>query len=562
MFNDSSIDMRQNIYQAVYQRRIEYQDYPTINIIYKWLLSNHKADFPFDKNDLVQPLLERWRSKIEVESELFEMLFQNSDIVTKESIYQIIYKFSNEYAKGYYYDLRLRYSHRKHLTLLNWLYSNNLHCSNIDIFDKITDGVLSYYDNTYCSDEDIFKKTSDIYIYDYVYWIKSRKAEDILKFKVKIREQAIKTLFTDVEDLKTLSNDALKSIVDKYLRLYDSFFDIEDYIKLIDYIYKKEIIGQLNLINIVRKRHSDCDIIRIFMKFLNYTDAEVESYIASFYPNKKALQKINEEIGLTSKVIRNPNFNIAPNIFTATNLADFTFCNASYVLNAMYKIIFPQEHRDAKMVGEEAHTQNYLEQNLEHYRHRYNIVMRTNTHLQSVQRNAFLRLSSGKLVFSGHTDTEKKIFYSKNKKLCGIPDYIYKDENQQQFAVEEKFTFQDVSTLNQPFPNHKMQALVYLYGLDGENFTNVYLLYWQLAGNEVNSEVKVNKFTIFNIEKSDANKRLLLDTFNGMNELHNQKQMPFDTNQVNFNKCQKCDLFAVCDYRKNKRNVLDFDYKT
>lgn len=206
------------------------------------------------------------------------------------------------------------------------------------------------------------------------------------------------------------------------------------------------------------------------------------------------------------------------------------------------------------MIGEEFHKKNHLIEYLQKFNATNYSSVKVQAKLDSL--DEFARIKQSVLEYSGHSD-DPKIFFSNNKKLCGIPDYIFIDKHSCRFAVEEKFTFKDKAKVINEFSNHRLQALTYLYGLSSLQFTNVYLIYWFLEKAENELGYKVKEVSLYNIIKNPDGKQELLATFNSLELIENGGNIVVPANVPNYNKCIICDYFPVCRYKTGKENKLN-----
>lgn len=229
--------------------------------------------------------------------------------------------------------------------------------------------------------------------------------------------------------------------------------------------------------------------------------------------------------------------------YSATDLANFTFCPASYFLSQTFCLDF--SNQDNVIVGINEHEKQRLKSTLKLNDYE---TFQWNGYSELFQRlnNDFSRLKHSKCINEGHGSDEPQILYSKNKVLCGIPDYIFEDDKGK-FAVEEKYTTKKIENFRKIYDSHKIQALTYLYGLD--IFDEVYVIYWFLKSDSYGNHT-LHDYRLYKLIKNNANRLFLLETYNSVDKTQNKgEEYAFS---VNYRKCVKCSCFSYCDYRKEK----------
>lgn len=235
---------------------------------------------------------------------------------------------------------------------------------------------------------------------------------------------------------------------------------------------------------------------------------------------------------------------------SATDLSNFVFCPASYYINQTIEVDFSEQ-------------ENIFIGNLEHNKTR---VLSINNFIKKSYKinfstdgynNILNRIINANCISTGHNESKPTIYYSKKKKLSGIPDYIFKD-SKGYFVVEEKYTFNEYSKLDFLYENHKVQVLAYLYGLDEFQFTDAYIVYWYIKKKHDESEelFEVYNFRIFHIVKTDNNKLELIRVFDNLEKIQNRNAFILN-NSINHNKCVKCNYFPYCEFKNgNKRQFI------
>ncbi|MEN9997833.1 MAG: hypothetical protein RI922_823 [Bacteroidota bacterium] len=230
------------------------------------------------------------------------------------------------------------------------------------------------------------------------------------------------------------------------------------------------------------------------------------------------------------------------NTHTATDLANFAFCPASYFLNQKYDLNI--EEQENVFFGINEHNKQRL---LRLADRREAKEQKMNAKFKNFYVD-FARILKAQAIAQGHGTIKPVIYYSKKGKLAGIPDYIFKDEHSY-FAVEEKFTFKKFEELTELYYSHKIQALTYLYGLDEFAFNEVYVIYWFVKKDQ-NGNHKIYNYRIFPVKRTDSNKSIIVDTYNAVDSLEPSEIYHLPKHMINYNKCIRCNYFKICEYKK------------
>jgi hypothetical protein len=254
----------------------------------------------------------------------------------------------------------------------------------------------------------------------------------------------------------------------------------------------------------------------------------------------------------------------------ATDLANFVFCPASYVINQKYNIDIQEqenvfigntEHEKLRLLRLNLHDRIISEEEKQRlmrlYGRHFVSGVDDNYKMSFKKDNEFFhKIKNSKCISQGHKDNDKAIYYSKTKKLSGIPDYIFQDNNKY-FAVEEKYTFKKHEDLTELYDSHKVQALAYLYGLDEFQFNEVYVLYWYIKKIGTNDNYYVYNYRLFKLIKSKENKEIIINAFNNVESIQKRIPYPFPPNRINYNKCVRCNYFPFCEHKKGSVSYVN-----
>jgi hypothetical protein len=282
------------------------------------------------------------------------------------------------------------------------------------------------------------------------------------------------------------------------------------------------------------------------------------------------------------------------NKISASEIGDFTFCPASLSIKRTFELP-PTDHME---LGSELHEERHMEIFLSRLYDKRKRECFPNAKpvylaglvrggpindwtisgksindidekdLSTKQKNKIYKGSWGELlksniIFKGHDYKKTKIFFSNQRNLNGVPDYILKNPNEDIIIVEEKHTWHEV--VNNPFENHIMQLIAYL-NLNYDNNTRSdkgYLTYfsWDWLYLRSGEKVKTTKNArIHKIINDKANKIKLRKKFLEMQSFIDSGEMNFNNNEISTLKCFNCSSRALCKHKNSNLNKLKFPY--
>ncbi len=278
------------------------------------------------------------------------------------------------------------------------------------------------------------------------------------------------------------------------------------------------------------------------MRYIKEQENHIKSEFSKLFINE--FESIEKKAGKRKRIRKETH--------AATDLASFVFCPASYALNQTFDINIQEQEN--VFIGIQEHEKQRL-LSLTDYK-------KIEDHIYEPEfenyYQDFNRVFNSTCISQGHKDKSSVIYYSKKKKLSGIPDYIFKDVNGY-FAVEEKYTFKKYEELNELYLNHRVQALAYLYGLDEFQFDEVLVLYWFIKKDDYGEGYHVSNYRLFNLKKSNENKDMIIDAFNNLESIQHRNPFPFPPNKINYKKCIRCNYFPYCEYKKGDKSNIQLD---
>jgi CRISPR/Cas system-associated exonuclease Cas4 (RecB family) len=284
--------------------------------------------------------------------------------------------------------------------------------------------------------------------------------------------------------------------------------------------------------------------------------------------------------------------NIKKTSLSASEISDYVFCPASFVIKRTYEIE-PTEHMD---VGTELHDKRYLHSfigGLFNKRKRKYLSNITQEHLGGIVRGIAQFKSNGvpiddisindisqaekrkilhgpygdlldsEIIFSGHSDENKTQIYKSIKgNLVGVPDYILEKPDGSKFIVEEKHTWNEV--MNKPFPNHYLQTLAYLQLLyeNQESIKNGYLMYfsWKWRYYKDEKYLTTQNTRLHRIKNNKKDIQKLASIFKEIKMLEKNGVKKFDNNNISTEKCFNCSARALCLHKNANLNKLNYPY--
>jgi len=299
------------------------------------------------------------------------------------------------------------------------------------------------------------------------------------------------------------------------------------------------------------------------------------------YSTSECIDLLLSEIYLkknTDIIIRKSSFNKR---IWATDLSNYTYCPASYVLGKSFEIQKPSGIEFTE-IGKNLHEKLLLLNRVT----QKNIIERKMPLEQGISDNIISspllqKIISSRLIFSGHG--ENKVFVNEQENYSGSPDYIFQDEEGNYFAVEEKFhkirnpfkqTYKELieeydsdasfrrekwSELQIPFyKNHQVQLISYLNNIKQYHLKYGYLIYWFYDFEY--REPYVHREAVLEIKLDDQKKAYYSEAKTGIESIIKEKGSSFDIKKLNPKKCAGCVVNKYCAHKSGKFEHLKFPY--
>lgn len=251
---------------------------------------------------------------------------------------------------------------------------------------------------------------------------------------------------------------------------------------------------------------------------------------------------------------------------SATDLANFVFCNASYSISKTFEI--KESPNKSKIdAGTELHEDLRIISEKKYFGFDDDFI----SNFTEKQLQILKKIKSCKLIFKGHKE-EKQIFKNKEKKFIGQPDYIFLDPNNDYFVVEEKYHYhQNYDSDNEIikfssdkkyatkdfFPNHLIQLQSYIDYILEYNIKYGLLINWYYHINK-NGQMYIHDFT-YKILRKNTNTEFLEGTLLAVENFKNTKTMLIN-NDINLNKCFNCSVKFYCTHKTDNKKPVQFPY--
>jgi uncharacterized protein YcfL len=313
------------------------------------------------------------------------------------------------------------------------------------------------------------------------------------------------------------------------------------------YYYAKNLLLQLGMEN-------DLAINQYLIGLDNVYGKEVE-----YAPRKwghtvvECIENIKEEIELKKFKwrIKDNKINTDDKI-TATDLASYIFCPASYSIKKSFRIDAPSNIKSTE-IGTALHEKLRLSQQI--------AKRKTGIALESIYNEPILQsIINSKDIFTGHDD-ENFYFENKAENFRGVPDYIFRNDSNEIFVVEEKYIFKSINEEDHQtvfFNNHKVQLISYLRNIENYDIKFGYLIYW-FYDYEI-TRPYVHKYSILKIIYDEKAELLYQKAKNGIINLQENQQQEFAINNINLKKCAACVVNKYCGHKTQKFNELSLPY--
>jgi CRISPR/Cas system-associated exonuclease Cas4 (RecB family) len=303
-------------------------------------------------------------------------------------------------------------------------------------------------------------------------------------------------------------------------------------------------------------------------RYQKYTDWDRVNNAPRFLPDYQTIAvQMAKEILIPSFQVILPNSN-RPQIISASSLANFTFCPASYAIQETYDLrtslignIGSLLHDKQLLVSKKVEETKekffrFAEKGDFKYIDSLSIDKRVKDAIQPLLRE----IASSKLVFHGHNTSENNMFFDDAGTLVGCPDYIFERSDGTRFIVEEKFSYQKRHSTppSSPYVNHRMQLGTYTMLLKGTEAPYGYLLYWSYSLQE--GYPQIIHARAFMLESTRFLREEVLAKSSQMARFRNEGARSFDMEALNLWKCVNCVTTEICGHKTGTLDTLRLPY--
>ncbi len=267
----------------------------------------------------------------------------------------------------------------------------------------------------------------------------------------------------------------------------------------------------------------------------------------------------------------------------ATDLANFTFCPASFSIANTFEIEFPSGEKERE-IGEQLHNKLKLLKRVENYKSTGKVEH------EIFEDPIILTILESENIYAGHKEN-RQTFFNEELKIACEPDYIFKDKYKTYFVVEEKFhykrdprktTFEDnwldwngyydethleerakeIENWDSYKPifyiNHQTQLISYLKCIKEYQLKYGYLVYWYYDYNEEQIPY-IHKVGAKKIILNENTLNLFNNTLGKLNQLIEEEKINFSSKLSPY-KCAGCVVNKYCGHKNNKYSELTFPY--
>lgn len=251
--------------------------------------------------------------------------------------------------------------------------------------------------------------------------------------------------------------------------------------------------------------------------------------------------------------------NSNPKIISATDLANFVYCPVSFSINKTFITSKIEATHNGVFLHEQARILNYYK-NIDEEKIDYdssNVI--DDSFIDNLNKLFIEDVRNSTLIFSGHNlQDNEKYFISNKGTYAGQPDYIFKNQKNDFYVVEEKYQLNNDNSSDHFYKNHIMQLISYLHAIPNYYFKYGYLVYWKY--NNDYGDLKITSLKVNKIEKTENSKIYLIKEFNNLKNFIKSGVLSFDTNNLNHKKCANCVLNLYCGHKTAKFDKITYPY--
>ena len=233
-----------------------------------------------------------------------------------------------------------------------------------------------------------------------------------------------------------------------------------------------------------------------------------------------------------------------------SDLASFEFCPVSYAIQETFDITTSPIIEE----GFENHKPVMIDKLIEAIKSR--TQKSTEKSREPIKNKFFKEILNSEIILKSYSNNSKPIF-NENKSICGMPDYLFRKNNGDNFIVDERHTYRKI--IKAPWYSHIIQLAGYVFGLKSLNVNYGYIVYFHWS--EKTKSPIIDNPTIYLIEPSSVEKAKLRSNYIDVIKLKDGKALVFPKEELNFHKCIKCSVRYYCKHKTGTNPKLILPYQ-
>ncbi|MDP8267910.1 MAG: hypothetical protein P9L97_04200 [Candidatus Tenebribacter davisii] len=261
------------------------------------------------------------------------------------------------------------------------------------------------------------------------------------------------------------------------------------------------------------------------------------------------------------KIIKNKS-----NYISATDLANYTYCPVGYSIGKTFLTpksllgnIGTKKHEEHRLIQfikkRQIKTDFDIEKKISDEKYKKIGQLITNDN-----KSFFKDIDNSELIFSGHSDVDNdiKYFINKERAFTGQPDYIFRNKEDKNFIVEEKF--KNLKEANQIyfFRNHKVQLASYIYFINKFKIDYGYLVYWLY---DYKHDFEIKQCKILKINRTQKTKDFLFNAYSLVLKFNEKRFLNINLDKLNPKKCANCVYVLLCCHKNKRINQVSLPYQ-
>ncbi|MCI1189413.1 hypothetical protein MON38_18470 [Hymenobacter sp. DH14] len=298
---------------------------------------------------------------------------------------------------------------------------------------------------------------------------------------------------------------------------------------------------------------------KVYEKLREYKSLETIAWIVysnireEFVFKKASFVDESEGVDVITKYVINE---IDAGYITATDISSYVFCPASYCIK---KSFIDDEATIEAQIGTGFHEYSRLVYYTDASKR--SLVFGGNVigdqYYNKDNHYFFDDLRKSKIVYAGYDANSKKYFKSSKANFFGSPNYIFANENGQNYVVQEKFRNAKKRS-NILRSSHKAQVVSYINFLDSIDALYGYIVYWYYVGEDDSKRIK--ECIVFKVEKSETDEEEIQSVFQDVSWINEGFDLEFDRDKLDAKKCVNCVVNRFCGHKTGRFTQVSIPY--